>query len=283
MKPLLKWAGGKSRLAPRLSEAFGGPCRGTYLEPFIGSGAVFLHRHAAGEVSEAVLGDANPKLVALHEAIRDDVDGVLEELSRFPTVDFRGVYYEVREAFNAGPHRGVRHAARFLWLNRAGFNGLYRENRRGGFNVPVGRYARVRIPDEAAFRAVSAAFAGVTFVAAGFETLLRRAGRGDQVYCDPPYVPLNATAAFTQYAAGGFDLDAQQALAQESQRAAFRGARVVLSNHDLPIVRHELYSTSDRFVIVDSLDVSRAISRSVESRKPIREVIARIGPFEQVA
>jgi DNA adenine methylase len=140
MKPVLKWAGGKARLAPQISVAFGEKCRGRYFEPFIGSGAVFLHRRAAGEVEDAVLADANGKLAAVHIVVRDHLDLLLEALDRMPKDDYRDRYYEMRESYNRGPHQGPEHAARFIWLNRAGFNGLYRENKRGDFNVPVGRY-----------------------------------------------------------------------------------------------------------------------------------------------
>ena len=160
MKPVLKWAGGKARLAPKIAEVFGEPCRGTYYEPFLGSGAVYLHLKAAGKVEQAVLADANPKLVAVHRAIRDTLDAVFEELKALPDEDWRERYYDVREAYNVGPFEGPRHAARFLWLNRAGYNGLYRENRSGRFNVPVGRYAALRLPAEEHFRKVSGALAG---------------------------------------------------------------------------------------------------------------------------
>ncbi|HMV65403.1 MAG TPA: Dam family site-specific DNA-(adenine-N6)-methyltransferase [Myxococcota bacterium] len=283
MKPLLKWAGGKARLAPLISEAFPGPCRGVYYEPFVGSGAVFLHRRAAGEVTRAVLSDANPKLVAFHAAIRDDVDGVIAALDRMPLERWQDRYYEVRDAFNAGPHVGAEHAARFLWLNRAGFNGLYRENRSGEFNVPCGRYASLRMPAPEALRAVSALLAGVELRASPFGEILPMASVGDQVYCDPPYVPLTATAAFTAYCKDPFGLDEQQELARSAMRAAFRGAQVVLSNHDLPLVRDELYPESSGFKHVARPQVTRAISRDVTSRKAITEVIASIGPLRHVA
>lgn len=282
-RPLLKWAGGKSRLAAQISQAFPGNCRGTYYEPFIGSGSVFLHRAGAGQVGRSVLSDVNPKLVAFHVAVRDTPDDLLAELAKMPVEGWEPSYYAVREAFNTGPHAGPLHAARFLWLNRAGFNGLYRENRSGGFNVPIGRYTSVRMPEESHFREVSALLQGVEIITAGFEEIMRRAGSGDQVYCDPPYVPLNATAAFTEYSKEPFGLHEQLALAHASMRAAFRGAQVVLSNHDLPVVRNELYPESSGFRHVARPDVSRAISRSVTGRQAIREVIASIGPLRQVA
>lgn len=284
MKPLLKWAGGKARLAQMICEAFDGPSERTYVEPFLGSAAVFLYRRAQGHLrGPVVLGDANPKLVAFHVAVRDHVDDVLVELGALPGEDWRERFYAVRDAFNAGPFEGPRHGARLLWLNRAGFNGLYRENRQGRFNVPRGSYKVLRLPDEARIREVSAALQGADILAGSFEDVMRRAGRGDQVYCDPPYVPLNKSADFTAYCQGGFDMRAQRELALEATRAAFRGATVVISNHDLPVVRQQLYPEVEGFTIHARPEVGRSISRSAKSRKPIHEVIARVGPMRQVA
>jgi len=278
MKPIMKWAGGKARLAGQIAEAFGQPCTGTYYEPFLGSAAVFLHLRAEGLVERAVLGDANDKLIEVHRAVRDDVEGLLRALDDLPGEDWRDRYYEVREAYNAGPQKGVRHAARFIWLNRAGFNGLYRENKKGKFNVPVGRYSRLSIPSADHFRAVSELLRGVELVTASFESLMQEPSEGDHVYCDPPYVPLSETARFTGYCKAPFGISEQKELATVARKAAFKGARVVLSNHDLPVVRNELYPSSSGFRHVARPRVARAISRSARSRKKVAEVIAAIGP-----
>lgn len=278
MRPLLKWAGGKARLAERIGEAFDAPCRQTYYEPFCGSGAVFLNLRSRGLVERAVLADVNPKLIAVHTAVRDTLDDVLAELHALPKEDWRERYYDVREAFNVGPFTGPGHAARFLWLNRAGFNGLYRENRKGRFNVPVGRYARLSVPTEDHFRTISALLQDTELVAASFEQILSRAEAGDHVYCDPPYVPLSATASFTSYSKAPFGPPEQQELARQAKLAAARGAVVVLSNHDLPIVRQELYPLAAGFEHVARPQVARAISRKGASRAKVGEVIARIGP-----
>jgi DNA adenine methylase len=280
VKPLLKWAGGKARLAPQICAAFGKPCRGTYYEPFIGSGAVFLYRRAMGMVKDAVLSDANAKLVEVHRAVRDDVQGLLNRLDGMPQEDWRERYYEVREQYNEGPQEGVLPAARFIWLNRAGFNGLYRENKKGIYNVPVGQYTRLSIPKRAHFERVAELLRGVELVACGFEDIVGEAGEGDQVYCDPPYVPLSETANFTGYFKDAFGWDQQQLLRDVARRAAFGGAKVVLSNHDLPIVRQELYPAKLGFKYVARPRVARAISRKAASRKPVVEVIAAIGPLK---
>jgi len=279
MKPILKWAGGKARLAPRICAAFTGPCTGTYLEPFVGAGAVALYRLQRGEISNAVLSDVNHKLIAVHAAVRDHVDLVLEELERMPVEDWKERYYEVRTAYNEGPFKGPAHAARFIWLNRAGFNGLYRENKKGGFNVPVGRYKRVALPSAEHFEAVSELLRGVELLPIDFRTALSKAGRGDQIYCDPPYVPLSATANFTAYCKAPFGMNEQVALAQTAHQAASRGAQVVLSNHDTPLVRDQIYRCEEGFRYVETPTVSRSISRKGTHRVAVSEVIAAIGPI----
>lgn len=279
MKPILKWAGGKARLAPQIAEALGEPCDGTYFEPFVGSAAVYLHLRATGRVTRAVLSDANDKLVAVHRAVRDHVERVLDALRGMPSDDWRDRYYEVREAYNVGPFDGALHAARFIWLNRAGYNGLYRENRKGEFNVPRGSYASLKLPEPDHFRAVSKLLRDAELRCAPFAAVIGEADEGDHVYCDPPYVPLSATACFTGYCSLPFGLAEQQDLAHAAKKAAFKGARVVLSNHDLPVVRNELYSPQAGFRHVARPRVARAISRGARGSVP--EVIAAIGPLRR--
>lgn len=281
MKPILKWAGGKVRLAAQIADVFATPCEGTYYEPFLGSAAVFFHLKASGRIGEAVLSDANSKLIEVHRAVRDEVDDVLEALSALPSDDWKERYYDVREAYNAGPWVGPRHAARFLWLNRAGYNGLYRENRSGRFNVPVGRYARLSFPAPERFYGASALLQGTQLECSDFRSLLDRVQEDDHVYCDPPYVPLSKTASFTGYCAAPFELAEQKALAEGARRAAFRGARIVLSNHDLPVVRNVLYPEASGFEHVARPRIRRAISRAHRAR--VTEVIAAIGPLERAA
>lgn len=277
MRPIMKWAGGKSRLAPTICAAFEGPCRGTYYEPFVGSAAVFLHRKATGAIRRAVLADVNAKLVAVHVAIRDRVDDVIAAVHALPRTDWKERYYDVREAYNAGPWDGPEHAARFIWLNRAGYNGLYRENKKGSFNVPIGRYAELSLPDRDHFVEVSTLLQGAELRVADFREVLADARLKDQVYCDPPYEPLTDTANFVGYCGLGFGREEQKALARAAQHAAARGAEVVLSNHDLPVVRTELYPKAGGFRHLASPRVSRAISRNADGREAVAEVIAAIG------
>ncbi|MEM6926143.1 MAG: Dam family site-specific DNA-(adenine-N6)-methyltransferase [Myxococcota bacterium] len=281
MKPVLKWAGGKARLADRIADVFGGACEGTYYEPFLGSAAVFLRLKEAGLIGRAVLSDVNAKLVAVHRSLRDDVESVLEELARLPGDDWRDRYYEIRERFNEGPHEGPAHAARLLWLNRTGYNGLYRENRKGRYNVPRGQYRSVSLPKPDHFRKVSRLLADTELLSLPFAEVIDRARTGDHVYCDPPYVPLDATSRFTDYCSLPFGHAEQMALADSSWRAAARGAHVVLSNHDLPIVRDEIYPEDLGFQHVVGFGVRRAISCA--RRRSVRELIAEIRPHSRVS
>jgi DNA adenine methylase len=285
MRPLLKWAGGKSRLAEQIAGVFGARCEGTYFEPFLGSASVFLYLKSHGLVDRAVLADINPKLIAVHLAVRDQVDDVLDAFGDLPSDDWRERYYDIREAYNEGPWSGPEHAARFFWLNRAGFNGLYRENRRGLFNVPVGSYKRLSLPSRDRFHEVSEQLQDVELISASFEEVMRKAGPEDHVYCDPPYVPLSATASFTGYCSSPFGLHEQRGLAKCAQDAGERGARVVLSNHDLPIVREDLYATASGFEHAARPRVARAISRAAHKRHKVTEMLAVIGPVagEKVA
>lgn len=275
MKPLIKWAGGKARLAPTIAEALG-PIERKYYEPFLGGAAVFLHLRSTGFDGQAVLTDTNERLINMYQILRDDCDGLLEALHALPKDDWRDRYYEMREEFNEEPpdlapilRFRVRNAALFLWLNRHCFNGLYRENKAGRFNVPVGSYKTINFPSRERFHEVSVALQGALILCRPFGVSLANAGPGDVVYCDPPYVPRNTTANFVGYTKDGFGAQAQIALTHAAMDASARGARVVLSNHDLPVVR-EMYSGFS----ITALQVSRSISREGSTRAKVGEVLA---------
>jgi DNA adenine methylase len=280
VKPIIKWAGGKARLAEQIDQAFGGPCKGLYCEPFLGGAAVFLHRRAIGHVQQAVLCDINSKLIYTYRAIRDNIEGVLSALDDLPKDDWKERYYEVRTQLNEGSEGSEsRRAAQFLWLNRTCFNGLYRENRSGQFNVPCGSYKKINFPTRKHFLEVSGLLQGVALLTADFTEVMNSAGSQSQVYCDPPFVPLSATANFTAYSKGGFDYEQQEALAKAARQAAMRGAQVMLSNHDLPVVREELYPKEKGFRIVAEPKVARAISQKGDGRGKVGELIIAIGPL----
>jgi len=252
-RPLLKWAGGKRQLLGQLRPFY--PADFTrYLEPFAGSAAVFLDLHNLGRLGRRPvrLADSNPDLTGCYRAVRDRVDEVIAELEDLAAQHQRRgreLFYEVRDGrFNpwrrAVVARGLRRyppalAAMLIYLNRTGYNGLYRLNSRGDFNVPAGRYASPRICDAENLRRVSRALGrrGVSIVTGGFGAALGDAGPGDFVYVDPPYAPVSATARFTAYTAGGFGPGDQAHLRDVVVDLAARGAAVLLSNSTAPEIQ----------------------------------------------
>jgi DNA adenine methylase len=259
-RPFLKWAGGKSQLLGRLRTCVPSSYD-RYFEPFLGGGALFFSLRPA----KGVLGDINREIVDCYTAVRDDVGGLVRALRnhRYDTDH----YYAVRDADPAALSL-VERAARTIFLNKTGFNGLYRVNRAGKFNVPFGRYAKPAICDEENLRACSAALANAELVAGDFACVAARAKAGDFVYFDPPYVPLSRTAAFTAYAPGGFDLDAQSRLAAFFGKLAARGVALLLSNSDVPEIR-KLYA---RYRI-HTVAATRAINSNATRRGPVKEVL----------
>lgn len=249
--PFLKWAGGKRQLLPQLRRFV--PARfGNYHEPFLGSAALFFDLWSRGRLQAARLTDTNAALVGCYEAVRRDPDALIAALRLLDEGHREGGadhYYAARATFNAASAQwlasdgGVRSypldlAALFVYLNRTGFNGLYRLNASGAFNVPAGRYRNPRICDADGLRAAAAALQapGVTLADAPWEHVLDAAEADDFVYLDPPYAPLSTTARFTSYTAGGFGDDEQRRLADAVIGLARRGCHVVLSNSTAPLV-----------------------------------------------
>jgi DNA adenine methylase len=259
-RPFLKWAGGKGQLLAELRVRIPA-LRGRYFEPFLGGGALFFDLLP----KKGVLSDVNAEIVECYATVRDRVDELVRALKKHRyDVDH---YYAVRDADPAGLSP-VERAARTIFLNKTGFNGLYRVNSKGKFNVPFGRYAKPLICDEANLHACSAALAKVELVTCDFEESASRAKKGDFVYFDPPYVPLSRTATFTAYARGGFGRDAQARLAGVFDRLARRGVRVLLSNSDVPEIR-ELY----RAYRIHVVKAARSINSKGSRRGPVSEVL----------
>jgi DNA adenine methylase len=259
LRPFLKWAGGKRQLLRELRRfvpaSFGG-----YHEPFLGSGAMFfdLWRQGRLEGVPCRLGDANADLIGVYQTLARDVDGVIRELRALALAhEEQGApaYYRVRdELFN--PQRRSRPftagayppalAAMFIYLNRTGYNGLFRLNSRGDFNVPVGRYMAPRICDETTLRAAGAVLSSpsVHLIVDSYTRLAKIARPGDLVYFDPPYSPLSSTARFTAYTPASFSDDDQRVLQQLVLRLAARGCWLILSNSTAPLVT-DLYGSAE--------------------------------------
>lgn len=235
-RPFLKWAGGKSALLDTLLAA--SPERfHTYYEPFLGGGALFFGLYRLGRVQRAVLGDINRELIDTYRALQVDVEAVIRVLDSYPYS--KAFFYALREVDPWSLPLAER-AARMIYLNKTGYNGLYRVNKAGKFNVPFGRYKNPNYKDFDNLRAVARALQGVTLVCASFEDTVASAQRGDFVYFDPPYDPVSQTARFTEYVRDGFGREDQERLAAVFRDLARRGVWVMLSNSDTPFIR-ELY------------------------------------------
>ncbi|HEY2150619.1 MAG TPA: Dam family site-specific DNA-(adenine-N6)-methyltransferase [Vicinamibacterales bacterium] len=293
VRPLLKWAGGKRQLLPQLRPYYPAVF-GRYIEPFFGSGAVFFDLYGAGRLAghDAVLIDSNADLIGVHETVRDAPEKVARALERLARGHERGGrehYYAVRDAqFN--PQRDhLRRAdgriaytpelaAMLIYLNRTGFNGLFRVNAQGAFNVPAGRYERPNIANHDQLARVADALADprVRLVWGSFETVLDIAERGDFIYFDPPYAPLSRTANFTSYTARRFDGDDQARLQQTVIALARRGCHVVVSNSTADEIA-ALYERSGEAraagLRTTRVAARRSINRSAVGRGQIEEFL----------
>jgi DNA adenine methylase len=259
-RPFLKWAGGKGQLLSQLRPLLPA-AHHRYFEPFAGGAAMFFSLAP----KKAVLADVNQELIDCYKATRDDVDGVIEALAEH--VYEAEHYYRVR-AIDPRSLPPARRAARTIYLNRTGYNGLYRVNRSGKFNVPMGRYTNPLLCDAQNLRACSQALANVVVRRADFERAVEGARAGDFVYFDPPYVPVSDTADFTAYVPGGFGADQQRRLARLFGELARRGVHAMLSNSDTPAVR-ELY----RGFTIHRVLASRHINSRGALRGKVGEVV----------
>lgn len=267
MKPFLKWAGGKSRLAELIQANLPGTGM-RYVEPFLGSASVFLGISSGYGAYE--LSDVNPDLMTLYtRLVQEGEDFIAEVEALFDGAASLPLYTARRTLFNGYPHGAPQRAPLFVWLNKHAFNGICRYNSKGGFNVPWNRMTAPGCPSQAmrAFIAVCTQRKPV-FTHRGFEDALAGLGKGDVVYCDPPYLPLNPTG-FTDYAGQGFSRAQHAALASMARAASARGAVVAISNHDVPEARM-LY----RGARIVELDVRRSVSASSRGRGKVGEILA---------
>lgn len=241
--PFLKWAGGKTQLlgqlAGMLPEKFDG-----YAEPFVGSAALFFWLRRERSSCAAALIDRNEELVNCYAVVRDSVDRLIPILGKLQAGHGKPHYYGVRRQRPESLSE-LERAARLIYLNKTCFNGLYRINSRGQFNVPIGSYKNPRIYDESALRAASAALGGVAVSCEDFAAVEDRVGAGDFVYFDPPYYPVSKTANFTAYALGSdgrasFGIDEQRRLADTFRNLDRKNCHAMLSNSDSERIR-ELY------------------------------------------
>lgn len=265
-RPFLKWAGGKGQLADILLQHR--PARfQTYHEPFLGSGALFFRLYREGLIHHAMLSDINRELIDTYLAVRDHVCEVIRILAEYPYQ--RDFYYQLRDKDPATLSLPQR-AARMIYLNKTGYNGLYRVNRQGKFNVPFGRHKNPKYLDEENLLAVSRALQDVQIYCATFECVLEWARPQDWVYFDPPYAPVSATASFTAYHAGGFGSEQQTQLRDLCLQLSARGVLVMVSNSDTPLVR-QLYGQWP--FQIETVGARRAINCQSDKRGQVNELL----------
>ena len=273
-RPFVKWAGGKTQLLeqygpllPTISDL------ATYHEPFVGSGAVFFHLRAIEAIpARAVLSDVNEHLITTWQVVRDQPEKLALMVLDLAAVHTSEAYYAARDRYNTAKLGPLERAALLVYLNKAGFNGLYRVNSSGAFNVPVGRSVsgNVHIPDVDALVACSRALRNVDILHAPFTTVLDRARPGDFAYFDPPYLPVSDTAFFTDYAREGFGKAEQELLRDVFVQLDKRGCKVMLSNSgNLEVLA--LYKGYD----VTTVRARRSINSRTTARGPVTEVVVR--------
>ena len=236
-RPFLKWAGGKQWLAPLADRLLPEGFSGTYYEPFLGGGAMFF----ALSPNRAILSDANAELIATCEALRDDVESVIRTLRRYP--HDRTFFEQIRRR---RPRTPTTVAARFIYLNKTAFNGLYRVNLKGEFNVPFGSYVNPSICQEDRLRSAAKALNGATMYSGDFETAVARSQSGDFAYLDPPYVTGHNNNGFLKYNAPLFSWDDQLRLSMVARRLRDKGVLVLVTNADHAAVT-ELYEGFFRY------------------------------------
>ena len=275
-RPFLRWAGGKTKLLPELIKRV--PARmENYVEPFLGGGALFfaLASERDRRFERAHLSDVNPDLVAAYVAIRDQPRKLIQLLRGYredhdgheARGEGRAHFDHVRAA--VGDPSDLRRAARMIFLNKTCFNGLWRVNRKGLFNVPYGK--RSFQFDEPEILAASRALEDVEIVCQPYQGALVGRGEGDFCYLDPPYAAISETSDFVGFAAGGFTLAHQEILADDARDVAAKGCAVLASNSDLDFTRH---AWSSRGFKIDLVTAPRRIAARESSRVPVGEILA---------
>jgi len=278
-QPFLKWAGGKTQLLGHVAR-FLPPAFGAYAEPFVGSGALFFFLRKTRGQFPAFLSDFNPELANCYAMVRDRVEELIPLLSAFEEKHCAEQYYDVRRQ-KPDALDGLSRAARLIYLNKTCFNGLYRVNSDGEFNVPMGSYVRPRVCDESALRAASVALQGSRIASTDFAETQDHVRRGDFVYFDPPYHPISRTSSFTGYAVSStasgssdrdrrasFDIEEQQRLAALFESLDKRGCLLMLSNSESAPIR-EFYARYN----IQTVEARRAINCDGTKRGVIYEIV----------
>jgi DNA adenine methylase len=263
-RSFLKWPGNKYRVLDKICQHL--PSGTRLIEPFVGSGVVFLNTN----YSKYLLSDVNPDLIQVYQLLQESGMEFVKYTKKFFTRanNQPQAYYRWRERFNQTTDEWKR-SALFIYLNRHGYNGLCRYNRSGEFNVPFGRYREPYFPEEEMKFFYQKSQRNVKFICADFNASLKQARAGPVIYCDPPYVPLSATSNFTSYSRQAFSLTEQEKLAKSAEKLSKKGISVLISNHDTPFVR-DVYQNAH----LEFFSVSRTISCKAAKRVPAPELFA---------
>ena len=267
-RPFLKWAGGKTQLLPSFEALYPPAGRARrYIEPFVGSAAVFFQVRRLLRPEEIILADGNEELIDVYREIQGNVGKVIRILAEHRRLHSREHYYRTR-SLRPRDLSPARRAARFIYLNKTCFNGLYRVNSSGGFNVPMGSYKDPPILDAENLRNAARALRGVELRVARFHETLDYAREGDFIYFDPPYHPISGTSRFTSYTRDSFGPSDQEELAKVFAALDRRGCRVMLSNSDCAFIRG-LY----RGFAIHAVPARRSINSKGDRRGPVSEVV----------
>jgi DNA adenine methylase len=268
-RPFLKWVGGKKQLLPSLREYYPKEY-GKYFEPFLGGGAVFYDL----QPKQALLNDINISLIGAYKDIKSQPQAVIKELRKLSkkysllSVDERKeFYYSIREKFNIKTPSLLR-TAYLIFLNKTCFNGMYRENSSGGFNVPFGTYKNPKILDEENILAVSSLLSKATLLSGSFKEAVKSAKKGDFIYFDPPYYPVTKTANFTSYNSNGFLEKEQEELRDLFVELDKKGCFVMLSNSYSDYIS-KLYKGYEQNVVT----ANRAINSKGSGRGKVKEYL----------
>lgn len=287
-KPFIKWVGGKRQLWGQMLPLFpfSDPLRlatwkGTYFEPFLGGGAVFFALEELG-LQQAVLNDYNAELINLYQIVQQNALLLHQTIQASPFLKFDSSAFQSIRAWDRDPQwpqskTKVERAARFIYLNRTAFNGLWRVNQSNQFNTPFGKYKSQGIPPFLVLKEAQQALQKVSFLQGDFAGVLNQAKAGDLVYLDPPYVPISATSSFASYTEQGFDPTMQQRLADLCETLTQKNVAWALSNSDCEYTR-TLYNSLTQATI-HTVQASRSINHQATGRGKINELLV-VGPHQ---
>ena len=260
-KPFLKWAGGKGRLFGKLQKFFPDSYN-RYFEPFVGGGAIFFYLNP----EKAIINDLNQELINLYEKIRDHPEELIIKLDKLqPKVDSKGFFLEIRAKV---PRNKLDLAVRTIYLNRTCYNGMYRVNSSGEFNVPFGDMGNPRLYEKKNILACSKVLQRTTILIGDYNKLIRRIRKNNFVYLDPPYVPLSDTAHFTSYTSEKFGMKQQKELLKFCEKIDKKGSLFLLNNSETEFTK-KLYEQYN----CDTIKAARNVAAKSASRAPVNELV----------